>query len=222
MERPIARAALRATTSILLFIFLMLNTPACMAQYTSGHAMMNTEVADGDAFYGHQASGTWAETRQGSNPEPPCLQGATMGTIGPQGVDATYLTGVNPAGAVRVNMLSNLEALLNIVASGAEIIFVLWGGGLLVVTMMYMFRARYGLKRLIVSAGLCVSFLCTGLGILSNALNCAAFASDMPWKPKDKLQLKFWIALLLMKAGLTIPFLMNWIVAAARDADLFC
>jgi hypothetical protein len=53
------------------------------------------------------------------------LSGATNGTIGPQGVDATYVTGVNTAGTVRVNNLANLEALLNIVAN-------LWEVGLMI------------------------------------------------------------------------------------------
>ena len=51
----------------------------------------------------------------------PSLQGATNGTIGPQGADATYVTGVNTAGTVRVNNLANLEALLNIIANLSEI-----------------------------------------------------------------------------------------------------
>jgi hypothetical protein len=50
----------------------------------------------------------------------PQLQGATNGTIGPQGNDVTYVTGVNTAGTVRVNNLANLEALLNIIANLAE------------------------------------------------------------------------------------------------------
>ncbi len=42
----------------------------------------------------------------------PMLQGATNGTIGPQGSDATVIAGVNTAGAVRVNNVANLEILL--------------------------------------------------------------------------------------------------------------
>jgi hypothetical protein len=40
----------------------------------------------------------------------PSLQGATNGTIGVQGSDATYITGVNTAGAVREN--NNLDAVM--------------------------------------------------------------------------------------------------------------
>jgi hypothetical protein len=49
------------------------------------------------------------------------LQGATNGTIGPQGADATCVMGVNTAGTVRVNNLANLEAILNIIANLGEI-----------------------------------------------------------------------------------------------------
>lgn len=64
-------------------------------------------------------------TEEGFNA--PHLQGATNGTIGPQGADATVISGVNTAGTVRVNNLANLEALLNIVANLCEIGFALTG-----------------------------------------------------------------------------------------------
>ncbi|HEY9788716.1 MAG TPA: hypothetical protein V6D17_25230 [Candidatus Obscuribacterales bacterium] len=50
----------------------------------------------------------------------PKLSGATNGTIGPQGTEVTYVTGVNTAGTVRVNNLANLEALLNIITNLVE------------------------------------------------------------------------------------------------------
>ncbi len=62
----------------------------------------------------------------------PTLQGATNGTIGPQGADATYITGINTAGTVRVNNMANLEAMLSIFANGFEILGVLYGGALAV------------------------------------------------------------------------------------------
>lgn len=49
------------------------------------------------------------------------LQGATNGTISPQGADGSVVMGVNTAGTVRVNNLANLEAFLNIIANLAEI-----------------------------------------------------------------------------------------------------
>lgn len=56
-----------------------------------------------------------------SDANAPELQGATNGTIGPQGDDATVIMGVNTAGTVRVNNLANLEAMLNIFANLGEI-----------------------------------------------------------------------------------------------------
>lgn len=64
--------------------------------------------SDGDSFDASQAAA-------------PQLQGATNGTIGAQGGDATVIQGVNSAGTVRVNNLANLEALLNIIANLGEL-----------------------------------------------------------------------------------------------------
>lgn len=47
------------------------------------------------------------------------------------GTDPTLLQGVNTAGAVRVNMLANLESLLNICANGAQLTGIIWGAFLL-------------------------------------------------------------------------------------------
>jgi hypothetical protein len=41
------------------------------------------------------------------------LQGATNGTVGPQGGDAAIIMEVNTAGTVRINNLANLEIILN-------------------------------------------------------------------------------------------------------------
>ncbi len=60
----------------------------------------------------------------------PDLQGATNGTIGPQGADASYITGVNTAGTVRVNNMANLEAMLNLLANGMEILGLMAGGAM--------------------------------------------------------------------------------------------
>jgi hypothetical protein len=61
------------------------------------------------------------------------LQGATNGTIGPQGSDATVVTGVNTAGVVRSNNLVNLEAMLILFANALEILGILFGA-------IYLFR----------------------------------------------------------------------------------
>lgn len=75
----------------------------------------------------------------------PQLAGATNSTIGPaessisvaQGVDATFVTGVNTAGTVRVNNLANLEALLNIIANLFELVGVFFGLSLIVQTFLF-------------------------------------------------------------------------------------
>jgi hypothetical protein len=107
------------------------------------------------------------------------LQGATNGTIGPQGGDATYVTGVNTAGSVRVNNLANLEALLNIVANGLEILGIAWGGPTMIFGFMHMAAgSQDAMKK--------VMFGCAGV-----------------------------------TGGLATPGCINWLVASARDANLF-
>ncbi len=60
---------------------------------------------------------------QGGDATSIVLQGATIGGIGPQGGDATSIAGVNTAGTVRVNNLANLEWLLNRLCLGATWLF---------------------------------------------------------------------------------------------------
>ena len=99
-----------------------------------------------DAFNSGGAAGTQAEqgaitgsqTTQGGQATAPALQGATNGTIAPQGNDATVVQGVNTAGTVRVNNLANLEALLNIIANGMEILGIAWGGPTMIMGFMHM------------------------------------------------------------------------------------
>jgi len=81
---------------------------------------------------------TGTQTLQGGNANAPQLQGATNGTIAPQGADATVIQGVNTAGTVRVNNLANLEALLNIIANGMEILGIAWGGPTMIMGFMHM------------------------------------------------------------------------------------
>jgi len=81
---------------------------------------------------------TGTQTEQGTMGTAPKLQGATNGTIAPQGGDATVIQGVNTAGTVRVNNLANLEALLNIIANGMEILGIAWGGPTMIMGFMHM------------------------------------------------------------------------------------
>lgn len=109
----------------------------------------------------------------------PMLQGATFGTIGPQASEATVVTGINTAANVRVNNLANLEALLNIIANGMEILGIAWGGPTMIMGFMHMAAGTQdAMKR--------VLFGCAGV-----------------------------------TGGLATPGCINWLVASARDANLF-
>lgn len=112
----------------------------------------------------------------------PMLQGATNGVVGPQGSDATVIQGINTAGTVRVNNLANLEALLNILANGAEILGIILGGS---------------------------NFL---MGVLSKGMT-------FPFRLSPKGRIAFGIALFVI--GLSVPGMINWMFASARDANLF-
>jgi hypothetical protein len=122
---------------------------------------------------------TGSQTTQLQQATAPALQGATNGTIGPQGADATYVTGLNTAGTVRVNNLANLEALLNIIANGMEILGIAWGGPTMIMGFMHMAAGTQdAMKRVLFGAA----------GVTG---------------------------------GLATPGCINWLVASARDANLF-
>ncbi len=123
-------------------------------------------------------SGTQTITTD-NNMQAPQLQGATNGTVGPQGADATVIAGVNTAGTVRVNNLANLEALLNIIANGMEILGIAWGGPTMIMGFMHM------------AAG-----------------------------TQDAMKRVLWGAA-GVTGGLATPGCINWLVASARDANLF-
>ena len=122
---------------------------------------------------------TQSQTTMGGAQAAPELQGATNGTVGPQGDDATVIMGVNTAGTVRVNNLANLEALLNIIANGMEILGIAWGGPTMIMGFMHMAAGTQdAMKRV----------LWGGAGVTG---------------------------------GLATPGCINWLVASARDANLF-
>ncbi len=108
------------------------------------------------------------------------VSGATNGTISPQGADATYVTGVNTTGTVRVNNLANLEALLNIIANGCELLFLSFG----VITIVSAFFNRQ---------------------------------KKNEWKMVKQIGMGVACAVI----GLATPGVINWLVASARDANLF-
>jgi hypothetical protein len=136
-------------------------------------------TADTGAQTNNTGNYTGAQTQQGGSTNAPMLQGATNGTIGPQGADATVIQGVNTAGTVRVNNLANLEALLNIIANGMEILGIAWGGPTMIMGFMHMAAGTQdAMKRV----------LWGGAGVTG---------------------------------GLATPGCINWLVASARDANLF-
>ncbi|HEY9731940.1 MAG TPA: hypothetical protein V6C89_08510 [Drouetiella sp.] len=120
-----------------------------------------------------------AQADENAQSDAPSLQGATNGTIGPQGTDATFITGVNTAGTVRVNNLANLEALLNIIANGMEILGVVWGGATMI-----------------------MGFMRLGSGA-------------------DGAMTRIFLGSIGVAGGLCTPGVINWLVASARDANLF-
>ncbi|MBX9571516.1 MAG: hypothetical protein K2X77_21670 [Candidatus Obscuribacterales bacterium] len=162
-----------------------------LAQLTMASAVVMTlagpalaqDAFDSTAATGNQTNNTGnftgAQSQQGGYASAPMLQGATNGTIGPQGGDATVIQGVNTAGTVRVNNLANLEALLNIIANGMEILGIAWGGPTMIMGFMHM------------AAG-----------------------------TQDAMKRVLWGAA-GVTGGLATPGCINWLVASARDANLF-
>jgi len=106
----------------------------------SAQAQFSDEFSAGAP--GTDARGTYKQTGSQSDTinqgDVPLLQGATHGTIGPQANEATIVQGINTAGTVRVNNLANLEALLNIIANGMEILGIAWGGPTMIMGFMHM------------------------------------------------------------------------------------
>jgi hypothetical protein len=133
--------------------------------------------ATGDRY--HTGPDTGSQTDTINRGIAPLLQGATNGTIGPQAGEETVVQGINTAGTVRVNNLANLEALLNIIANGLEILGIAWGGPTIILGFMHMAAGTQdAMKR--------VLFGCSGV-----------------------------------VGGLATPGMINWLVASARDANLF-
>lgn len=159
-------------TSLAVAALLVLTSPAMAQNALNSKAATGNQTNNTNNFTGAQAM-------QGGTTEAPQLQGATNGTIGPQGGDATVIQGVNTAGTVRVNNLANLEALCNIIANGMEILGIAWGGPTIVMGFMHM------------SAG-----------------------------TQDAMKRIIW-GMSGVTGGMATPGCINWLVASARDANLF-
>jgi hypothetical protein len=176
--RNLSRAAIRNLTMAVVG-----SSIACLAATAPASAQGLDPFASGGAQgamgYGTLSPNTGTQALQGGFAMAPSLSGATNGTIGPKGTDATYITGVNTAGTVRVNNLANLEALLNIIANGLEILGIAWGGPTMIMGFMYM------------AAG------------TADAMKKVIFGAAG------------------VTGGLATPGAINWLVASARDANLF-
>ena len=168
-----------ATLSVLSAVFVSLSLRSAAPAQGTNEDAFSTGGAQGSMGYGKSSPNTQTQTQQGGLATAPSLSGATNGTIGPQGQDATYVTGVNTAGTVRVNNLANLEALLNIIANGLEILGIAWGGPTMIMGFMHMAAGTQdAMKRVLFGAA----------GVTG---------------------------------GLATPGCINWLVASARDANLF-
>ena len=165
----------KLTMSALVVAALAMNVPAFAQAQGDQFSSAGNEGQDASDVQGN----TGTQTMQERDASAPTLQGATNGTIGPQGGDATYITGVNTAGTVRVNNLANLEALLNIIANGMEILGIAWGGPTMIMGFMHM------------AAG------------TQDAMKKVLFGAAG------------------VTGGLATPGCINWLVASARDANLF-
>ena len=109
-------------------VLLLYASQVCQDRITEGHLTEGAQIA---ARYGFVSPVSYASVNNA-----PTLQGATNGTIGPQGSDATVISSVNTAGTVRVNNLANLEAMLNIVTDLGETLFGIGGAVLLILGLI--------------------------------------------------------------------------------------
>lgn len=106
------------------------------------------------------------------------------------------IQGVNTAGTVRVNMLANLEALLNIFANGTELIMIACGVLLIIFAFHQMYRAREA---------------------AASRLRPATVAI-LPWR---LCTTRLYAGGAVIALGLAVPGALNWAVAFARDCALF-
>jgi hypothetical protein len=138
-----------------IFAGLVLSLTTSLAIVAPVHAQVAADATDAFSAAGQGSEGrqtgnnTLAQTSQtnAAGGNAPSLQGTTNGTLGPQGDNATFVTGVNTAGTVRVNNLANLEGLLNIIANGMEILGIAWGGPTMIFGFMNMAAGTQDAKK---------------------------------------------------------------------------
>ncbi len=109
-------------------------------EQNEGYMSQSSTQARSDAFQSTAApelAGATNGTNGTTNSETKSLMIA-QGAMGISGSDATFVTGVNTAGTVRVNNLANLEALLNIIANLFELTGVVLG--LILIVQAFLFK----------------------------------------------------------------------------------
>ena len=126
----------KLNAAVLLTTVGLFTATAANAQYSS--VPLDPFTDNSGQFSSSYEGNTGTQTFHLMGSMAPRLKGATNGTIAPQGSDTTYITGISTAGTVRVNNLANLEALLNILANGLEILGIAWGGPTLILGFMHM------------------------------------------------------------------------------------
>jgi len=109
----------------------------------------------------------------------PILQGATNGTIGPQGIDATMVTGVNTAGTTPVNNLTKIEAILNLASNLVEAILLIFGIVLVYTSLVAKVAKRDKTVKCLMKALFGASVLTLGLNLPWMINGIVAFIRDM-------------------------------------------
>lgn len=139
----------------------------------------------GDRFNSEGIEGSVGVLSDAASGGVPNMQGATNGSIGPQGVDATSVMGINTAGTVRVNNLAVLESWLNLITFASEAVSLACGGFIAVLALMKtnvllpFITTNMGRDRRVI-LGMClitIGFALPGFvnGLLSSARDCNLF-----------------------------------------------
>ena len=170
----ISPTKLFSSTSLAAAVVVALSLPA-FAQMSGGSSDPFAGAGAGSAGTS-QATGQQVEA--GNSGSAAQIPGTQLGIIGPKD-QASVIEGLNTGGTVRVNNLANLEALLNIIANGMEILGIAWGGPTMIMGFMHMAAGTQdAMKRVLYGAA----------GVTG---------------------------------GLATPGCINWLVASAKDANLF-
>ena len=147
-----------------------LSASACVSWMIA--STRDANLFDGEESSPDASAGSRKESRAlqtAISPAPslgPTLQGATNGTIGPQSSEQTIISGVNTAGAIRVNSASNLEFALKMICNVVEV-FLASGCVISGLFGLYRLSARRPARSLLLmSVIFAVSYLCFPVALL--------------------------------------------------------